>query len=233
MGSAHLIRPEGHIMSNTQSEFAGFLVDSNVVQFGDFTLKSGRKSPYFFNFGKLSRAHLLEKTAWFYARFITENQFSPDVIFGPAYKGIPLGVAVSLSLQRDFHTDVSYAFNRKEKKRYGEGGTIVGAPLSRKRIVTVDDVLTSGMTVDDSIRLIREEGGVSAAYLVALDRQERSGNGTGSALRIAEARLNVDIYSITTISHILACLRGMPMAAEKVSRIEDYLSEFGAEPDHV
>lgn len=102
-------------MSDTQNEFAGFLIDSNVVEFGDFTLKSGRKSPYFFNFGILSRARLLSKTAWFYARFISENNFSPDVIFGPAYKGIPLGVAISLSLQRDFHTDVGYAFNRKER----------------------------------------------------------------------------------------------------------------------
>ncbi len=220
-------------MSETQSEFAGFLIDCNVVEFGDYTLKSGRKSPYFFNFGKLSRAHLLNKTAWFYARFIKENQFSPDVIFGPAYKGIPLGVAISLSLQRDFHTDVSYAFNRKEKKSYGDGGTIVGAPLFRKRVVTVDDVLTSGMTVDDSIRLIREEGGVSAAYLVALDRQERGGDGSGSALCSAEARLNVDIYSITTISHILSCLKGMPVAADKVNRIEDYLGEFGAESGRV
>ncbi len=220
-------------MSDTQSEFAGFLIDSNVVEFGDFTLKSGRKSPYFFNFGKLSSAQLLDRTAWFYARFISENQFSPDVIFGPAYKGIPLGVAISLSLHRDFHTDIGYAFNRKERKSYGDGGMIVGAPLAHKRIVVVDDVLTSGMAVDDSIRLIREEGGMTVAYLVALDRQERGNNGSQSALRSAAGRLSVDIYSITTINHILACLKEMSAAADKVKRIEDYLSEFGAEPGYV
>ncbi|WKZ94918.1 orotate phosphoribosyltransferase (plasmid) [Chimaeribacter arupi] len=216
-------------MSDAQHEFADFLISSDVVEFGDFTLKSGRNSPYFFNFGKLSSARLLNKAAWFYARFISENNLSPEVIFGPAYKGIPLGVAIALSLQRDFHTEVNYAFNRKEIKSYGDGGLMVGAALQHKRIVTVDDVITSGMTIDDSIKLIRAEGGLPAAYLVALDRQERGAEGPGSALQRAAARLNIDIYSITTIGHILSCLRGAPDAQSKVRKIEVYLKEFGAE----
>ncbi|WP_241608171.1 orotate phosphoribosyltransferase [Rosenbergiella epipactidis] len=216
-------------MADTQQEFADFLVDSNVVEFGDFTLKSGRKSPYFFNFGKLSSAYLLNKTAWFYARFITEKKLSPDIIFGPAYKGTPLGVAISLSLQRDFNTEISYSFNRKEKKSYGDGGTIVGSPLANKKIVTVDDVLTSGMTVDDSIRLIREEVGIPTAYIVALDRQERGNSGVDSALCEAENRLNINIHSITTISHILKNLAKSPTNVEQVKKIQDYLTDFGVE----
>ncbi|MDC9607152.1 orotate phosphoribosyltransferase [Xenorhabdus griffiniae] len=216
-------------MSDAQNEFASFLIDSNVVEFGNFRLKSGRHSPYFFNFGKLSNARLLNKAAWFYARFISENNLSPDVIFGPAYKGIPLGVAIALSLQRDFHTEVNYSFNRKEIKNYGDGGIMVGATLQQKRVLTVDDVITSGMTIDDTIKLIRAESGLPVAYLVALDRQERGADGTHSALQSAASRLDIDIYSITTVGHIISCLRSSPAAQDKVVEIENYLEKFGVE----
>lgn len=216
-------------MTNTQSEFATFLINSQVVEFGEFKLKSGRLSPYFFNFGRLSSAQLMNKTAWFYAKFIVENDISPEVIFGPAYKGIPLGVATALALQRDFHVDVNFSFNRKEIKAYGDGGMIVGTPLQERRVLAVDDVITSGMTVDDTIKIINGEGGTPVAYLVALDRQEQGLEDSTSALQSAAARLNIDIYPITTISHILAGLRSRAASQANVRQIENYLEKYGAE----
>lgn len=215
-------------MSNTQSDFAVFLIENKVVEFGEFRLKSGRVSPYFFNFGKLSSARLLNKTAYFYARTILENKISPDVIFGPAYKGIPLGVATALSLQRDFKLEVDYTFNRKEAKTYGDGGVMVGSHLKGKRVLAVDDVITSGMTVDDTIKLISAEGGTSAGYVVALDRQERGIDGTGSALHSAMDRLDIKIYSITTVGHILSCLKKSPTEQDNTIKIANYLDRYGA-----
>ncbi|MDE8743108.1 orotate phosphoribosyltransferase [Pectobacterium polaris] len=215
-------------MKNTQDEFAKFLIDSQVIEFGEFKLKSSRISPYFFNFGKLSRASLLNKTAHFYARFIIENGLSPDIIFGPAYKGIPLGVATALALQRDFDYEVKYSFNRKEVKSYGDGGLLVGESLSNASVMIVDDVITSGMTIDDTIEIIRSQGGHPLAYLVALDRQECALDTENSALQAAMERLDLNIFSITTIQHVISCLQKYGQEQEKIDAIQIYLNKYGA-----
>ncbi len=160
-------------MFDLKSEVAQFLIDSDVIVFGSFQLKSGRESPYFFNFGKLSSASLINKLAWFYARFIIENDVDPKVIFGPAYKGIPLAVAIAISLQRDFGVDVDFSFNRKEYKCYGDSGILIGSALDEKSVIIVDDVITSGLTIDDSVNLVRSMSGIVISYLVALDRKEK------------------------------------------------------------
>ncbi|RJL49801.1 orotate phosphoribosyltransferase [Pectobacterium carotovorum] len=215
-------------MKNTQDEFAKFLIDSQVIEFGEFKLKSSRISPYFFNFGKLSSASLLNKTAHFYARFIIENGLSPDIVFGPAYKGIPLGVATALALQRDFNYEVKYSFNRKEVKSYGDGGLLVGEPLSNASVMIVDDVITSGMTIDDTIEIIRSQGGHPLAYLVALDRQECALDTENSALQAAMERLDLTIFSITTIQHVIGCLQRYGQEQEKIDAIQIYLNKYGA-----
>ncbi|PKX82585.1 hypothetical protein A0G02_12610 [Pectobacterium peruviense] len=215
-------------MKSTQDEFAQFLIDSQVIEFGEFTLKSARISPYFFNFGKLSSASLLNETAYFYARFIMENGLSPDIVFGPAYKGIPLGVATALALQRDFDYEVKYSFNRKEVKSYGDGGLLVGEALSNASVMIVDDVITSGMTIDDTIEIIRSQGGNPLAYLVALDRQECALDTEKSALQAARERLDLTIFSITTIQHVISCLQKHGQAQEKIDAIQIYLNKYGA-----
>ncbi|SHG14757.1 orotate phosphoribosyltransferase [Vibrio gazogenes] len=214
-------------MSNIQSEFAAFLIDSKVINFGEFKLKSGRVSPYFFNFGQLSSARLLNETAHYYARFLYEHKLRPDVIFGPAYKGIPLGVATALSLQRDFAYNVQFSFNRKEVKSYGDGGFLVGSQLQKACVVIIDDVITSGITIDDSVKLVVENGGQVKSYLVALDRQERSFDCGKSAIQDAEERLGLNIFSITNIQHILAHLTTIPNSQSNVESILNYLKKYG------
>ncbi|WP_387691472.1 orotate phosphoribosyltransferase [Photorhabdus sp. RM71S] len=215
-------------MLSNQNDFAQFLIESDVVQFGNFELKSGRISPYFFNFGKLCNSTLLNKTAWFYAKHIVENNISPSVIFGPAYKGIPLCVAISLSLQRDFDIEVDYSFNRKEVKKYGDGGIIVGANLDGGNIIIVDDVITSGMTIDDSVNLVSNLNGNIMSYIVALDREEKGLVGNGSALRDAAERTGVNILPITTIRNIIDCMSSSSKYKGNINKVEDYLSKYGA-----
>ncbi|MES1987432.1 MAG: orotate phosphoribosyltransferase [Pseudomonadota bacterium] len=215
-------------MQSIKTDFAKFLVDSQVIQFGEFKLKSGRISPYFFNFGVLSSAKLLNCVAYYYARFLNNLQIDVDVIFGPAYKGIPLSVASASAWQREFDRDVAFAFNRKEEKQYGDGGVIVGATLAKKQVVIIDDVMTSGMTTDDSVSLVRKQGGKIQAYLVALDRQEVTLAEATSALASAAERHQLPFYAISNIQHVLEYLSRTDKYKQHVDKISNYLVQYGA-----
>ncbi len=153
-------------------DFIRFAVDSGVIAFGDFTTKAGRQSPYFFNAGLFNDGAMLGRLAQFYARALLESAVPFDMLFGPAYKGIPLGAAVAVELARQGR-NVGFAYNRKEAKDHGEGGTTVGAPI-RGRVVIVDDVISAGTATGESVRLIRAAGAEPAAVLIALDRQEKA-----------------------------------------------------------
>src|SRR5690554_3787315 len=213
-------------MHEYQWEFIRFALDRNVLRFGEFTLKSGRTSPYFFNAGLFNTGGSLARLGRYYAQALIHNGPKDiDMIFGPAYKGIPLAAATSISLADSFDIDLPYCFNRKEAKDHGEGGTLVGAPL-QGRVMIVDDVITAGTAIREVIGLIRQAGAVPAGVLVALDRQER-GRGEKSAIQEIEAEYQIPVVSIINLTQILDYLANHPTLSQYAGKIADYRAEYG------
>ena len=192
-------------MHDYQREFIEFAIRNEVLRFGQFTLKSGRMSPYFFN--------------------SMRSRLAFDVLFGPAYKGIPLAVATAVALADHHGRDVPYAFNRKEAKDHGEGGIIVGAAL-QGRVLIIDDVISAGTSVSESIRLIKGVGAEPAGVVVALDRQERS-HGELSAIQEVEQRHGIPVLSIITLDQITACMTEMEGTEEALTQIRVYRDQYG------
>ncbi|MFZ5533588.1 MAG: orotate phosphoribosyltransferase [Pseudomonadota bacterium] len=187
-------------MALDSQDFVRFAIGQGALRFGAFTLKSGRISPYFFNAGQFHTGAALSALGQFYARALMDSGLKFDMLFGPAYKGIPLATATAMALARDFGRDVPWAFNRKEAKDHGEGGIVVGAPLAG-RVVIVDDVITAGTAVRESVELIRQAHATPAAVLICLDRQEK-GQGERSAVREVQESLNLEVVSISTLGDI-------------------------------
>lgn len=187
-------------MIQSQSDFVPFAIEQGALRFGEFTLKSGRVSPYFFNAGQFRTGAALSELGSFYAQALTQSGIEFDMLFGPAYKGIPLVTATAIALARDHDRDVPWAFNRKEAKDHGEGGNLVGAPLIG-RVVIIDDVMTAGTAVRESVTLIRAAAATPVAVLICLDRQEK-GQGERSAVREARETLGLEVISIVTLSDI-------------------------------
>jgi len=208
-----------------QREFIEFAIGHGVLRFGEFTLKSGRVSPYFFNSGLFNSGAGIARLGRYYAESIARAAPAFDMLFGPAYKGIPLAVAAAVALADHHDRDLPYAFNRKELKDHGEGGLIVGAPLSG-RVLIVDDVISSGLSVAESIRLIEAAGGRAAGVVVALDRQERS-QGLLSAIQEVEQRHGIPVLSIITLDQILSCLIDMGYAEDVLAGIRAYRVRYG------
>lgn len=224
-------------MTSTQSEFIRFMLSAGALRFGDFTTKSGRRTPYFINTGAYRTGAQLARLGEFYAGTIAREFAGPgfDNLFGPAYKGIPLAVTASIALQRLHGIDVPVTFNRKEAKDHGEGGTVIGAPL-RGRVVIVDDVISAGTSVGESVALIRAQGAEPAAVLIALDRMERGGDAErvtdASAVDEVRARYGLPVHAIATLDDLLAFLDGSREGDESHAahraRIADYRSRFGS-----
>jgi orotate phosphoribosyltransferase len=191
-------------MHSYQQDFLRFVIDTGVLRFGSFTLKSGRVSPYFFNAGGFNTGASLGKLAHFYAQAIVSAGLEADVLFGPAYKGIPLAAATAIALAREHGRETPFAFNRKEAKDHGEGGTIVGSPLVGD-ILLIDDVITAGTSVRESAALIEEAGARLSGVIIALDRQER-GDGTTSAVQEVGKRYGIPVQSIVTLDDLIAYL---------------------------
>jgi orotate phosphoribosyltransferase len=213
-----------------------FLVQSGALKFGDFTLKSGRKAPYFINTGSFDDGAKISKLARFYAQKIVSLGLhqSIDAVFGPAYKGIPLCVATAMSLAQDFGTSVGFCFNRKEAKTRGEGGEFVGKPLTAgMRVVLVEDVVTAGTTLQEMVPLLRDKIGVQiVGVIILVDRAER-GSGDLSAVREAERDLGIAVTPIVGINTIISYLSepnssGFQIDRELQNRIATYREEFGA-----
>ena len=214
-------------MALDPQEFVRFAIGQGALRFGAFTLKSGRSSPYFFNAGQFQTGAALAALGGFYARALMDSGLAFDMLFGPAYKGIPLAAATAIALARDFGRDVPWAFNRKEAKDHGEGGVVVGAPLAG-RVVIVDDVITAGTAVRESVELIRQAHATPAAVLICLDRQEK-GQGERSAVREVRESLHLEVVSISTLGDIERHLRahGDPALQQAIT---DYRARYGDTP---
>jgi orotate phosphoribosyltransferase len=212
-------------MQPYQREFLAFAIRIGALRFGDFTLKSGRRSPYFFNTGLFDTGERLRRLAVAYGASIEDSSLQFDLIYGPAYKGIPLAVATSMALATEFSRDLPYAFNRKEVKDHGEGGTIVGRPLTGK-VLIVDDVITAGTSVRESVEIIREHGAEPAGVVIALDRQERGQDGR-SAVAEVQARYGIPVLSVVALDQLIAYMQVESAGGEWLERLRSYRAEFG------
>lgn len=211
-------------MHDYQHDFIDFAIRRDVLRFGEFTLKSGRTSPYFFNAGLFNTGSDLLQLGRAYASALQNSGLNYDILFGPAYKGIPLAAATAMSLA-ETGDDRPYAFNRKEKKDHGEGGNIVGAPLKGK-ILIIDDVITAGTAIRESIDIIRNAGAEPAGVLIALDRQER-GQGDRSAIQEVEAEFNLPVVSIIRLEQVISYLSERDDFAENARKVADYRKRYG------
>ena len=212
-------------MCDYQREFIEFALMHGALRFGDFTLKSGRRSPYFFNIGLFNTGHAIARLGQFYAAAITTSRADFDMLFGPAYKGIPLAVTTAIALSEHHGRDVPFAFNRKEEKDHGEGGTIVGAQL-QGRVLVIDDVISSGLSINESHAIIKAHGALTGAIAIALDRQERGSDDTSA---IDEIRRNyaVEVHAIVTLDHLVTYLAERPDLAGDLARITEYRARHG------
>ena len=214
-------------MENYKQKFIEMSIQIGALKFGEFELKSGRVSPYFFNMGLFSTGQALKNIGDFYASALEESNIEFDMLFGPAYKGIPLASVMSASLFMNYDKDVPFVYNRKEKKDHGEGGRIVGPPLSGK-IVIVDDVITAGTAIKEASQIIRETGAEISGIIIAIDRQEK-GAGEYSAVQEVSSKLGVPVISIVNLDQILAFVKNSSSELEDhVEAIESYRKEYGA-----
>ena len=211
-------------MEQYQNDFVDFMLEIGALKFGEFTLKSGRVSPYFFNAGQFNQGNHLSQLGQFYAQAIEASGIKFDVLFGPAYKGIPLAAATAIALNDSFNRSVPYSFNRKEAKNHGEGGNIVGHPLEGD-ILIIDDVITAGTAIREAKDIISANGAKTKGVVVALDRQER-GKGELSAIQEVEQNFGIAVVSIINLSHIVDYLKANN-DKNIISRIESYRSQYG------
>jgi len=211
-------------MEQYQNDFVDFMLEIGALKFGEFTLKSGRVSPYFFNVGQFNQGNHLSQLGQFYAQAIEASGIKFDVLFGPAYKGIPLVAATAIALNDSFNRSVPYSFNRKEAKDHGEGGSIVGHPLEGD-ILIIDDVITAGTAIGEAKDIINANGAKTKGVVVALDRQEK-GKGELSAIQEVEQNFGIAVVSIINLSHIVDYLKANN-DKNIISRIESYRSQYG------
>jgi len=210
-------------MEQYQNDFVDFMLEIGALKFGEFTLKSGRVSPYFFNVGQFNQGNHLSQLGQFYAQAIEASGIKFDVLFGPAYKGIPLVAATAIALNDSFNRSVPYSFNRKEAKDHGEGGSIVGHPLEGD-ILIIDDVITAGTAIKEAKDIINANGAKTKGVIVALDRQEK-GKGELSAIQEVEQNFGIAVVSIINLSHIVDYLKANN-DKNIISRIESYRSQY-------
>ena len=211
-------------MLDYQKDFISYALDCGVLKFGEFLLKSGRTSPYFFNTGLFNTGAQLGKLGHFYAQALLQSGIQPDILYGPAYKGIPLVSATSIAYAQITGGDIPFAFNRKEAKDHGEGGSLVGAPLNGK-VIILDDVITAGTSVRESVEIINHAGATPAGVLIALDRQEKGLN-DHSAIQEVQEQFNMPVIAIITLANIIDYLTA-EAADEQLAAIKAYQRLYG------
>ena len=212
-------------MKAYQREFIEFALEKEVLKFGEFTLKSGRKSPYFFNAGLFNTGRDLARLGRFYAAALADSGIEFDVLFGPAYKGIPIATTTAVALADHHDSDTPYCFNRKEAKDHGEGGNLVGSALEG-RIMLVDDVITAGTAIRESMEIIQANGADLAGVLVAIDRQEK-GKGELSAIQEVERDFGCAIISIVSLTDLVTFLEEKGTDKEHLEAVKAYRAEYG------
>lgn len=213
-------------MKDYQLEFLEFAIQSQVLRFGEFKLKSGRVSPYFFNAGEFNNGAAMNAISRFFAESILDSGIQFDVLFGPAYKGITLSCATAMALAERTNKDVPYAYNRKEKKDHGEGGTTVGSQLTGQ-IAIIDDVITAGTSVRESVELISAAGAVPAAVFIALDRQERSPDSQLSAVEAVQKSFDMPVVAIAGLNELLEYIKDRAEFHQHWDAISKYQDQYG------
>ncbi|WP_439886752.1 orotate phosphoribosyltransferase [Pseudomonas sp. MBLB4123] len=212
-------------MQAYQRDFIRFAIERGVLRFGEFTLKSGRTSPYFFNAGLFDSGLALARLGRFYAAAVVDSDIPFDVLFGPAYKGIPLAATTAVALAEHHQRDLPWCFNRKEAKDHGEGGTLVGAPLAGK-VLIIDDVITAGTAIREVMQIIQGQGAQAAGVLIALNRQER-GQGQLSAIQEVERDFGMPVVSIVSLEQVLEYLADDAQLRQYLPAVEAYRAEYG------
>lgn len=215
-------------MLDYQKDFIRYALECGVLKFGEFQLKSGRISPYFFNTGLFDTGAQLGKLGEFYAQALLQSELDVDILYGPAYKGIPLVSATSIAYARLTGRDIPFAFNRKEAKDHGEGGLIVGTPLSGN-ILILDDVITAGTSVRESVEIIKGAGANPAGVLIALDRQEKGRDGRSATQEVGQTYA-MPVHSIISLEHIIEYLQLIQDEHYPVEKIIEYQKQFGIQP---
>ncbi|MGB5443894.1 MAG: orotate phosphoribosyltransferase [Psychromonas sp.] len=212
-------------MKNYKKEFIEFALQKQVLKFGQFTLKSGRISPYFFNAGLFNSGRDLARLGRFYAAALMDSKIDYDLLFGPAYKGIPIATTTAVALSNDYDLDIPYCFNRKEAKTHGEGGSLVGSELKGK-IMLVDDVITAGTAIRESMDIIQAHNAQLAGVLIALDRQEK-GKAELSAIQEVERDYNAKVISIVQLSDLITYLEAKPEMQVHLESVKAYREQYG------
>ena len=213
------------MLADYKKAFIDFAIEAGVIQFGEFELKSGRISPYFFNAGEFKSGRAVKKLGEYYAHALVASGIGIDGLFGPAYKGIPLVVATAIAMAEHHDNDLPYTFNRKEAKNHGEGGTLVGAPL-RGNIVIVDDVITAGTAIREVMPLFDGKTARACSVLVAIDRQER-GKGELSAIQEVERDYGVDVISVVSLEDIVQYMMEQGGFTSEIADIGSYRKQYG------
>lgn len=212
-------------MKAYQKEFIEFAIEKQVLKFGEFTLKSGRISPYFFNAGLFNTGRDLARLGRFYAAALQDSNIDYDLLFGPAYKGIPIATTTAVALSNDYNLDIPYCFNRKEAKTHGEGGSLVGSELIGK-IMLVDDVITAGTAIRESMDIINANDAELAGVLIALDRQEK-GKAELSAIQEVERDYNAKVISIVKLADVVCYLETLPDMQQHLASVQKYRQQYG------
>ncbi|WP_298939433.1 orotate phosphoribosyltransferase [uncultured Psychromonas sp.] len=212
-------------MKAYQKEFIEFAIEKQVLKFGEFTLKSGRISPYFFNAGLFNTGRDLARLGRFYAAALQDSGIAYDLLFGPAYKGIPIATTTAVALSNDYDLDVPYCFNRKEAKTHGEGGSLVGSELTGK-IMLVDDVITAGTAIRESMDIINVHKAELAGVLIALDRQEK-GKAELSAIQEVERDYDAKVISIVELADVVSYLETLPEMQQHLESVQAYRQQYG------
>ncbi|NHB87633.1 orotate phosphoribosyltransferase [Photorhabdus tasmaniensis] len=212
-------------MKAYQREFIELALKKQVLKFGEFTLKSGRKSPYFFNAGLFNTGRDLALIGRFYAAALLDSGIQCDLLFGPAYKGIPIATTTAVALADHHDIDMPYCFNRKEAKDHGEGGSLVGSPL-KGNVVLVDDVITAGTAIRESMEIIKQHNATLAGVMICLDRQER-GKGEISAIQEVERDYDCNVFSIITLNDLISYLDSQPEMKDHLDAVKAYREQYG------
>ncbi len=213
-------------MKDYQREFLDFAIQNQVLSFGEFELKSGRISPYFFNAGEFNNGTAMNAISRFFAASILDSGIEFDVLFGPAYKGITLSCATAMALSAQGDSDVAFAYNRKERKDHGEGGTTVGSTLTG-RVAIIDDVITAGTSIRESVEIIRNAGATPVAVFIALDRQERSPDGDLSAMEAVQSTYDMPVVAIAGLAELLEYIKDRADFREHWDAINAYRHQYG------